>query len=494
MTKILQTLSFAALCSSVLPAQGPASMLFSPKQEETTRSGSGGTSLAEIQRNAVAMVTPTPALAHSAELFMPDLAWQTMIGDEDADGDVYTRHLTGGIDAVLVLPYVWNPVLQQPVPRSGPIDARDVFISPVEDVGVAVSGAPGLRKGDCGTIVRIGGANGQVMHFIRAEQIIQALGLVDANGQSITPAELNLDGIAVDKDRNILLTFEETQLLRRNLGAGPVTFTLEDGGIAMIPWNGWTPDVRGNVASVVAWSGVIVGSEAGVDAMVANAKPADAAGGCPVEIGDTDGLEVDPNGGAFTVTWLGNGYSIPNLLFCGEKLSGAGVLSMAGGGSIALVNGTALANACGAATLGDQIGLAPAAGTGSLDGLAVLDREPCRFVVKTSTPTGLGGVVAFDIGTNLPVPNTVLFLGVGALPVSPSVDARGFFPTSVCFPEIYLNAITGFPVALGLGPDGWGDRFVSWAFGLPMIAPGVVAQAATIFAGNIEFSTPITVH
>lgn len=491
--KTFPILTVAALFAGLLSAQNPNSILLSPKTGESSRSGSGGTSLRSISARSVAVVTPTPAYNHSAELFLPQLAWQTMAGDEDGDADVYTPQLMTGIDAILVTPYEWDRTLQQPVPRTRPIDARDVFISPATDVGTVVSGAPGLRKGDCGTIVRTPAGNGQVMHFITAEQIIAALGLVyQQNGQPITAQDLNLDGIAVDRDRAIYLSFEDTHALRR----GPVLFPLEDGGVAVIPPGGWAPDTRGNVASVIADSGAIVLSEAQVDAMVVNAGVASSNGACVNAIGDNDGLEIDPNGGTFVATWNGINFNVPNLLFCGERLTCCGVLTTRLGGQIARVNATDLARACGAgATDGTQVGLRANLEGGSLDGLAVLEREPCRFVVHTSTPTGLGGMVSIDIGTNLAVPNAVLFLGLGALPVSPSVNARGFWPNSVCFPEIYLGAVTGFSFGVAFAPDGWGGRVATFGpVGLPAVAQGVVFQAATIVGADVEFSTPMTMH
>ena len=490
-------LAATAAATATLPvaAQPPSSLLFSPRGQEESRSGSGGTVLRNLYPRSIANLTPNSACNHSAEKFAPALGYQTLVGDEDADGDVHTANLMGAIDAVLVKPYERDPNSGQLVPRFSPVDVLDCYVSPKRDIGNFVSGAPGLRRGDCGTIVRAGAANGQVRHFITAEQIIAAFGIIDTITRNrLDPKDLDLDAIAVDRNGNIFLSLEEDRILIVHVGAALATIAVADGAILWLPPAAWTPDARGNVMTVVAQRGRIAQTEAMVDARVAGAMVADVAGLCPVAIIDTDAVALDHNGGSFTAMWNGIAHALPNLLFAGESLTGAGVLSTAAGGTIATVNGCALARACGAGpTTGRQMGLLVSGNVDSLDGLTSLRKEPCRFVLGSATPLGLGGPIQVDVGTNQPFGGVLLMVGIGALPVSPSIDFRALFPGTACFPELY-PAVLGASVWVPLAPDGYGD----WVGSLgPIVAPaipsGLLFQAAG-FAGTVQLSTPVTLH
>ncbi len=477
-----------------LAAQSPTTFLFSPLKPAESLSGSGGTVLGQLNPASVDQVTPAPGGGYSAEAFIKGMSWQTMVGDEDGDGDVHSPFVFRGVDAVLVKPYRIDR--QGSVqPRNTPVTPLDTFISPVADLGTNVSGAPGLRRGDCGAVVRNSAGNGQIEHFITADQIVDAFGIIDRQTrQRLDPKELNLDAICVDGRRNIFLSFEETQILTLIVSGAPATIAVADGAVLWLPPAAWTYDARGNVASVVARRGRVALSEFDVDALVTAAGIADFAGGCPVTIGDTDALAIDRRGGSFTVNWGGTAYSAPHLLIGGETLTNAGVIATAGGGTIGAANGVPLAAACGAGTTsGPRMGLSPLQVT-SLDGLDSLARAPGRFVMGSPTPTGLGGAIEVHIGTNQPVAGVWLFFGLGTLPVSASIDFTAIAPGTSCFPELYPAVLAGGPIFVPTAADGFGNQVgVFGPVPSPVLPTGLLMQAAA-WTGSVQLSTPITLH
>jgi hypothetical protein len=490
------TLLSTLLATLAVSAQHkPASLLFTPKKVETTRSGSNGTILATMTERAIGTVTPGGAeCRYSAEKFAPAVAQQTLLGDEDADGDVHTDRLMEGIQALLVKPYGWDRRNRRPVARTRGIDLRDVYITPIKAPGTNVSGAPGLRPCDSGAIV----ANGQIEHFITGEQIIDAFGMVDAQRRKLTPDQLRLDAITVDRDLRIYLSFEDDHILSLQCGAGNVIYTVKDGAIVVIPAAAWTLDARGNVGAVAPHRGMIALTEAQVDLMVTNAKMTDVGNNCLSAAVDVDGLSLDPRGGTFPVSFCNQAFQLPNLLFSAESMTGAGVASTRNGGEIANVNGCALAGSCGVGpSTGHQMGLAATTSVGSLDGLVTLDEEPCRFVIGTPNAKCLNTAnCEWHIGTNLNVPAVWLYAGNGGLPISLGLDFASTFamPTD-CFPDIFPQAFTFGPIVVPMAADGWGGRTgVLGPFALPAaIAPnGLLAQAVVNVNGRWQLSTPIT--
>lgn len=491
-TTLLTTLTLSL--TAALAAQQPACLLFSTSAGEETKSGSNGTSLRLLDDRSIGFVTPSAA-GYSAEKFGPALAFQTLAGDEDGDGDVYTPDLMRAIDAITVLPYSWSGELGVQ-PRTRPVNLLECYVSPSVDVGTTVSGAPGLRKGDCGVITRVGALNGQVRHFIRAEQLISALGMFDpVTQQSLASQDIDLDAITVSYNRDIFVSFDSDHSVRLRVGAGFANFTLADGAIACIPAAAWTPNAHGEVANVLPNRGVIVFSEAQVDAMVANAAIADVFGACPNAIDDTEGLAIDPNGGGFNLQWGNMVLAMPDLLISGEKLSGAGVISTRAGGAIGNVNGQALGRACGVGpTDGGQMGLRVSGSVAHLGGLETLATEPCWFALGSNTPTGLGGVITVHVGTNLPVAMVFLGYGLGALPVSPSMSFSPWAPNLLCFPEIYPAILGHAPVPMALAAGGPNTMFGTLTANTPVIAQGILFQAVTVTMNGLELSSPITIH
>jgi len=474
----------------------PAALLLTPKRDEVTRSGSNGTVLRNITPHSIGVVVPSANGPYSTEKFAPSLAFQTLAGDEDGDGDVHSPDIFGSIDALAVLPYDWDSELGLR-PRQKPVTILDCYVSPSVDVGTNVSGAPGLRKGDCGRFARTPAGNGRVEYFVRAEQLIAALGMFDlANGQPLTPDDIDLDAITVSVDRHVFVSFDRGHWLRLTVNGALANFFLDDGGVACIPGPVWTPNARGQVGAVLPNRGIIVFSEAQVNAMVVAAALTDNAGACVPAIVDTESLAIDPNGGVFVSNWGNQALTWPNLLLSGETTTGAGVITTFAGGRIARVNGADLAEACGVApTDGTRMGLAASGSVRALDALESLHREPCWFVLGSPTPQGLGGAIEVDVGTNLPTAVAWLGFGLGVLPVSPSISFLPWSPNTPCFPELYPAILPNpmIPVALAAGAGN--ARFGTFtAAASPFFGPGILFQAVTMANGMLDLSTPLTIH
>ena len=487
-----------AAAAAAAPAQ--RALLLTPSTDETTRSGSNGTSLAVLRYHGIGVVTPDAANPYSAETFAHHLAIQTLAGDEDGDGDVHTPGLTGGIDALLVTPWDFDP-LQGFRPRQRPVTLADVYFSPKTDVGTNVSGAPGLRQGDVGRFTRIGAANGQVERFISAEQLIAALGMFDpATNQPLNAPAIDVDGITVSIDRDIFVTFDADHALRLRLGPPPgvlTNFVLQDGAIAVIPAAAWTPNTLGNVGAVTPGRGMIALTEANVNALLGAAMATNVAGACVNTTTDTEDVAIDIDGGTFQVTWGGMLYTFADLLLGSENLTGCGVVTTRGGGAIAQVNGRALATPCGVGpTVGPQMGMAASATMGWLAGLESVAKTPFWFTLGSPAARPLGGPVQVEVGTNLSAPAALVGLGLGVLPVSPSLPVGPWGAGNLGFPELY-PAIVGNPLFLvPLAPGAGAARFGVLTFGAsPVIPQGVLFQALALTPGNLlHLSTPETLH
>ena len=186
-------------------------------------------------------------------------------------------------------------------------------------------------------------------------------------------------------------------------------------------------------------------------------------------------------------------------LTSGLLLTGAGVLTTRGGGSIATLNGCALAQTCvaGGSSTGAQTGLQATGNVSSLGALESTSPMPCRFVLGSPVPN-VGGLIDVHVATDLDVPGVFVFAGLGALPVSPSLAIDPFFPNSPCFPEFYpaVLATPGFFVATP--PVLGGGRSGAFVVAAPpnMPAAGIIFQAVAILPGpgNVAVSSPITLH
>jgi hypothetical protein len=489
-------LLLSSLLATTVCAQQGNSLLFTTHANEVTRSGSNGTVLRNLLPRTIGVATPVPGFNFSAETFLPSIALQTMAGDVDANGSVLDVDLTGPIDAITVLPYDWDSD-RGARPRTQPVTALDCYFSPSHDVDTNVSGAPGLRAGDCGRFVRNAAGNGQVSWFIRAEQLIAAFGMFNpTTGAALTPADIDLDAITVSVDRQIFVSFDGQHGMRLSLNGALANFLVDDGAVVALPAPAWTPNARGEVASVLANRGVIVFQEAQTNVLVANAMITDNAAACVPVIIDTESLAIDPNGGVFTTQWGNQQITWPHLLLNGELMSGAGVITTRNGGQIAQVNGSPLGRGCGAGpTTGIQMGLDATNAVSRLNALESLTKEPCWFVLGSPTPGGLGGAIEVHIGTNLGAAGAFLGFGLGALPVSPSVAFAAWSPNNLCFPELYPTIVANpfLPIALaaGFGNASFGTFSLAVS---PVVAPGILFQAGAAAGGALHLSTPLTLN
>jgi hypothetical protein len=286
-------------------------------------------------------------------------------------------------------------------------------------------------------------------------------------------------------------------------------FAQHDGAIACIPAAAWVPDSEGEVGAVGAHMGIRVFNEAFVNLMVVNSNISDNAAINPGAIGDANGLAVDCDAAEpFVFQWGNQAYALDHLLISGTTLTGCGVISTVGGGTIAVVNGCALAAAVPVPTLGRRMGLAytPNPATSSAENLECLEEEPCYFVLETPEADcgALPGNFSVHIGTNLPVAFVWLGYGQATLPVrvSHSLDFSAFAPGTECFPELYqaLLGLGGFgasfsgilgPYALTAAGDG-GFATVNFA-GVPAVAGGILFQGIALAYGTIQLSTPGTI-
>jgi hypothetical protein len=342
-------------------------------------------------------------------------------------------------------------------------------------------------------------ADGRIRHFIRGEQIIRALGMINSQNRPLSPKEISLDAITVDRNDAIYLSFEKDHTLRLYCGGGLSNFTMRDGAVAVILPSYWSKTATGDVLAVANRRGRIILTETRIDAMQANAKIADAAGACPTACLDVDGLAIDRRGGTFTAVWCKTKMVLPNLLYSTEAYTGAGVASTRNNGEIAKMNGCELAQGCTAAatpTDGKQMGLKPGAKVSNIDALVTLDREPCRFVLGTPSVKSLGGPCTWHVGTNMNVAAVLLYAGNGAIPVSPSTNFTAAFglPTD-CFPHVFGNVFTFGPIVIPMVADGWGGRVGTLGpFAVPAaVAPnGLISQAFVVHNGKWQLSTPMT--
>jgi hypothetical protein len=450
----------------------------------------GGPAIQNIETEDVCMVTPVVGAAYSAKKIAPHTAWCTLAGDENGDGIIALDPpltLTDHIDALLLLEPLNGPGGLHPT-------MRELAFSPSVPLGGAVSGSTMLR----GDVARIVG-NGQYEYFLRAQQIVNAFGI------AVAPAQINVDAIAYHYDpdpsaRMIYLSLELDRVLALDFTGVLLNYWAADGSILCIPGSAvtaWT--ANGGVQSVTPNSGLIVQFEPEVDNWVVNAVVADSLGGQAMQIGDVDGLVLDPNGGMITTMWG----TYHNLFFSGSDaagpapvgLTGGGVLSTSGGGVIAHLNGQQLACPFPGMTDGSQVGLFPVAPS-SLNGLEVTP-EHCRFVLDgqvTYLPGGGAGTIEFAGASNM---GTYMLISLCPGPVAMAVNAPVVF-NGHCFPQYFVPLLPGGLVPIDvtglIGPSGYG--IFAFAVG-PIAPPGafpLVVQAYANHSGDWRLSTPMTVQ
>ncbi len=478
--RTLSLLSPLAL-AAVAAAQGP-DFLLTYSQPERTLSGSAGTVLRFLYPNEIAHLewSTGPCSSLSAEKWAPRTCFDTMAGDEDNDGQWWEPGLFGSIDALM------DGIATSPI--AGFANARTVFYSPSVAMGTTVSGAPGLRPGDVGRIIRdTSFLDGQVEYFMRQEQFNQALGLPLTN-------VLDIDAIAFAPGFGVFFSLDQdTPAL---LTCGP-TF-VQDGAILCIPDWALTYNPNFTVSAVLPNSAQVIYTEAQVDLMVWNAQITNRNGVCLTNAIDTEALEIDWNGTIQTIVpCAGAILQVPDLIFTTETMTGAGACTTAGGGTI--YNGLCgpAASSCGSGpTLGWQMGIQPtssALGAPSFINSLASTRtiryamEPQQHVVIVPAAGLPVGSQMVDLSSPWPF-NFVFWTPAAFLPGTVSPSAANPFAVPLTFPDFYPF------------PNYWtwtGGGFASWPM-LPIPAGfvGKVVFQSLAFppGGSWELSTPITVE
>ncbi|HEX5052906.1 MAG TPA: hypothetical protein VFZ65_14110 [Planctomycetota bacterium] len=462
----------AALCTAAV-AQGP-DFLLTYSQPETTLSGSGGTVLRLLQPNEVHHLEYSngPCSSLSAEKWAPRTCYHAMAGDENADGDYWNPAIFGSIDALMEgIPT--NPV--------GGSNQRTVFWSPSVAMGTNISGIPGLRPGDVGRIVRNTSGDGQVEYFMRQEQFNQALGM---------PQNWPIDVDAIAWAPGMGVYFSLDQDVPALTQCGPAL--VQDGAVVCVPdWAiTYTTDMR--VASVVPNSAFVLYTEAQMDAFVANANVTDRFGNCVTNAVDTEALEIDMTGPLAVVPGCtGLVIYVPTLLFATETMTGASLLTTAGGGQIYNSLCTTMGTMCGLGpTYGPQAGIQPTSSTtGAPSHInAITFTRTCRYVLEPQQhvlnvfPFGAAaGSTGIDVGS----PFLWNFIFVTFVPPTVPSSFPAFPFSLLCFPDFYPPNIyymfTGAPGGFGTFP----------MFAIPPNTVGKVLFQSLAFGGSgLELSTP----
>jgi hypothetical protein len=229
---------------------------------------------------------------------------------------------------------------------------------------------------------------------------------------------VDIDAIALSFDPQLGGVFLSLEL-DHSTYLGPVS----DGDVLWIPaaaitWGTGT-DGCVTVQSITPNSGQVQFTEAAVDAMCANSRVASCSGSPVNSIGDVNGL-----------TWNAQAAA---LWFCGEYTTGCSVLSTAGGGTIAVLNGRGIGRQLPTASNNGDVGLLHVCGI-SLNALSLVENDLSSFVTDVLTPSGPGSVTIEAGGA----PGPVWFL-LDLLPDVPGPYAADPSTswTNPCHPRLY---------------------------------------------------------
>ncbi len=459
---------FAAASSLLGPLGQAQEFLYTTSQPEQTLSGSGGTVLRFVRPNEIVHLPVQPCPSR-AEKWAPRTMFHTQAGDEDNDGIWWEPGMLGQIDA-LMIPWASTTAPNQ----------RTIYYSPSAALGTTVSGAPGLRPGDVGRIVRVGTADGQVQHFIREEQIKQALGLP-------VTAVIDVDAIASQPNFGVFFSLD-TDIVCNLCSTGPTL--VRDGDLLMIPGPDLSWTTFGTVGAVLPGRALVVHTEAQMDAMVTNARVTNRFGACQTQILDLEGLELAGTGTAGTVPGCGGPRPYPHFLFSGESLTGGAILSTMAGGMIhntgCMPYGT---NCTFGPTLGNQIGLRPPSATLGIPSFvnALCASRAIVFSSEAQVPQiPVFTPAAIDFAS--PGANTWVFLTFGPTAPGSVAPSLPFTWGNLCYPDYYA------PPAF-MGVIGTASGFGTYT------SPPVPWPTKLIFQGititpwsTIEASTPTTLE
>jgi hypothetical protein len=340
----LLPLAAATALAAAVPAQFTILMTSGTSDERTL-----GVDLPEIdtiRNDEIYEVMPVIGGGYTARPFLPtSLAWY-YVGDQDNDGlyvDAQVDAPSGQIDEIFVK-----------AGTVGPVGPRHVFFSIV----AASANLPGVLPSD---VVRYAGQG------VREVFLTEAQLMVGTGGTS-----LNLDALCQSAAGDLFFSFSLTETL--------VIGSVDDGDLLMIPASAITYDAFGNVAAIAPGSVQLVATQAQLIAMINASGFRTSVGGLVTTTFELSGLEVDPNGGTF-VAPANASLTLPNLLFCwNDSTNDGAIISTAGGGSFAVINGVPMASAI--ATQGDQLGWLPGStGVFGPGGLALIPAQPPTLTI-----------------------------------------------------------------------------------------------------------------
>ena len=474
-------LAAAALATTSAFAQSP-DMLVTYSQPERTLSGSNGTVLQWLEPNEIAHLewSNGPCSSLSAEKWAPRTCFHTMAGDENSDGVFWNGSIFTAIDALMVGMSAAGSVYDA--------NPRTVFWSPSVDMGTGVSGAPGLRAGDVGRIIRnTAWQDGQVEHFMTREQFNKALGMP-------LKTVIDVDAIAWAPGMGVYFSLDQDILANPDCGAT----LIRDGDIICVPEPllTYTPDMR--IATVTTSCAHVIYTEAQVDAMVVNAGVTDRFGNCIPNAVDLESLEIDLQTSAgFVPGCMGIIVAKPEFIFSTETMTGAGLLHTAGGlGAIWGGVCTPAATPCGSGpTLGWQMGINPtnsALGAPSYVNAIAFVRS-VRYSMEPQIHVQvnpLGGLPAGWQNVDISSPFAWNFILWTPAPTGINAVAQSFGPIGpLCFPDCYLVPSFYMAVPTIGGTATWPMLAIPAGF-----TGNVIFQSLAFATSGLELSTPMTLE
>ncbi len=341
--RILSLSVVVPLCAALAPAQYTVLVTSGSTEESTLALDLPEIDL--IRNDEIYSVLPVVGQAYSARPFLPISLQDHWVGDLDADGryvEVSAEGPMGSSNSIDEIFVKANTV--------GPVTPRDVFFSIS-----AASTVMGLLPCD---VVRYA-AQGVREVFLTEAQITAATG----------GTTLNLDALCQSAAGDLFFSFSLAETLWFGSAA--------DGDLLYIPASAITYDGSGNVTAIATNSAVRIATEANLLAMVNASGFKQATGAAVGTIFNLSGLEIDPSGG----TWVSpvDTLNYPNLLFVWRDTTNDGaIISTAGGGSIAVINGVSMGSTIG--TQGSQLGWQPTlSGTSGPGGLALIPAQAPQF-------------------------------------------------------------------------------------------------------------------
>ncbi len=428
--------------------------------ESDCSSGGGVRALDQFTDETMVEIVPAAAGA-TARKTMSLATLNALVGDEDSDLDFFESPFDE-IDAIALPP-------QYVASSYGSPSLYDYVWSGQHDFGEAYAAM--VSDGSLWRFVKAPSLAGPVVEVVLDHAVLQAgLG---------TSGTVDIDAVAFSATGDLFLSFRDDELIHGDLVA------FADGGVMAfkagdIAWN-----ADGTIADLGGDTAVIVLDEADVDAHVAAAALLDDVGAPVTTIGDLQALDVDPAGGTFVgadgvTSW-------PVLLLAGAT-TGPRVLTTAGGGMIAMLNGVELGEA--ASQDGAALGLD---GNGSdLSALQVITQRDLPLCLDL-TGQGLHPADLDDtlwIGNGLPNGTVLLYVAVGGYGAGGHFDAVAL-KDKFRFQALYAwDFLALIPVAL----DASGDAQLDFSLD-PSTLSGdlnLLVQAALVMR-PVEMSAPVVI-